>query len=92
MQVMPSTAANPGFGITPAQSNTPAEYDRVGREYRAALQDKYGGNLARMWGAYIMGPGNMDKALAKYGDDWLSHVPGTVRSYVASNLKDAGAL
>ena len=31
-QVMPSTAANPGFGVRPAQSQTPEEYNRVGQE------------------------------------------------------------
>jgi len=89
---MPSTATDPGFGIAPAQSDTPAEYDRVGSEYRAALYNKYGGNLARMWGAYNMGPGAMDRALAKYGEDWINHVPSATRAYIAGNLKTAGAL
>jgi soluble lytic murein transglycosylase len=55
MQVRPDTARSPGYGVTPASAQTPAEYNRVGRDYAMALRDKYGdvGGLA----AYNMGPG-----------------------------------
>jgi soluble lytic murein transglycosylase-like protein len=92
MQVMPDTARDPGFGVAPAKADSAAEYDRVGSEYLRALHQRYGGNLARMWAAYNMGPGAMDRALAKYGDDWLSHVPPSVRQYVSKNLSSAGGL
>lgn len=86
MQVMPSTARNPGFGVTPAQSNAPAEVNRVGREYRAAMQQRYGGDLAKMWAAYNWGPGNLDAALAQHGDNWLSAAPSETRNYIRRNL------
>jgi soluble lytic murein transglycosylase-like protein len=92
MQVMPDTARDPGFGVSPAKADSAAEFDRVGREYLQALHQRYGGNLARMWAAYNMGPGALDRALSKYGDDWLSHVPPSVRQYVGKNLSSAGAL
>ena len=92
MQVLPSTARDPGFGVTPAQRDNPAEFNRVGREYLQALHRRYGGNPARMWAAYNMGPGALDNALAKYGDDWLSHVPSSVRSYVRKNLQAVWAM
>ena len=36
-QVMPKTLKNPGYGVTPARSNTPEEYERVGRDYWRAM-------------------------------------------------------
>jgi hypothetical protein len=42
MQVMPATARQPGFGIVPAANDSPAEYDRVGKELIGKLTEKYG--------------------------------------------------
>jgi hypothetical protein len=64
MQVLPSTAHNPGFGVTPAANDTAGEYDRVGRDYLGALQRHYGGNQAEALAAYNAGPGTVDRALA----------------------------
>jgi soluble lytic murein transglycosylase len=86
MQVMPSTAGNPGFGVRPAQSQTPAEYNRVGRDYLSALRSRYNGDLAAMWGAYNAGPGTVDKLMAKYGRDWWRHAPAETQAYVERNL------
>lgn len=87
MQVMPATARDPGFGITPARSNDPAEVNRVGREYRAAMERKYGGDLAKMWAAYNWGPGNLDAAIARHGERWLDAAPAETRQYVTRNLQ-----
>lgn len=86
MQVMPSTATRPGFGIRPT-NGTPADDVRVGREYRRAMQNRYGGDPAKMWGAYNWGPGNMDRALAAHGDDWFNQAPRETRDYIRRNLK-----
>jgi hypothetical protein len=84
MQVLPSTAANPGFGITPAQSDTPEEYNRVGREYLQALYQKYDNNPMLAAAAYNAGPDTVDKLIEKYGDprtgaisqeDFISKLP-----------------
>lgn len=91
MQVMPGTARDPGFGIRPS-NGTPADDVRVGKEYRAAMQRRYGGDLSKMWGAYNWGPGNMDAALSRHGDGWLAHAPAETRDYVARNLRAAGRL
>jgi soluble lytic murein transglycosylase len=90
MQVMPSTASNPGYGITPTRNDSPEEYNRVGREYRAALLRQYG-SLAKMWAAYNWGPGNLDQAIRRHGDAWFQHAPASVQSYVMSNLRAAGS-
>jgi hypothetical protein len=63
MQVMPSTAANPGFGVMPARNKTPEEYNRVGRDLAQAMYKKYG-NVADAMGAYNWGTGNFDKWVA----------------------------
>lgn len=89
MQVMPATARDPGFGIRPS-NGTPQDDVRLGREYRAAMQRRYGGDPAKMWAAYNAGPGRVDEALRKYGDRWLGAMPAETRNYVAQNLRALG--
>ena len=60
-QVMPATAANPGYGIRPAQAQTPEEYNRVGEEYYQAMLKKFGGNQAAAAAAYNAGPGRVQQ-------------------------------
>lgn len=89
MQVMPATARDPGFGVRPAKDQSPAELARVGREYRAAMQRRYGGDLGKMWAAYNAGPGALDDALAA-GGNWLGRLPRETQAYVAANLAALG--
>lgn len=86
MQVMPTTARNPGFGIRPSNGSQSDDV-RVGREYRATMQRRYGGDLSAMWGAYNAGPGKVDELIDRYGADWLSHAPRETRNYVTKNLR-----
>ncbi|MGL5735590.1 MAG: lytic transglycosylase domain-containing protein, partial [Beijerinckiaceae bacterium] len=85
-QVMPDTARSPGFGIKPS-NGTPQDDSRVGQQYRVAMQKRYGNNLPKMWAAYNWGPGNVDKAIAAHGENWLSHAPKETRDYVARNMR-----
>lgn len=98
MQVMPATAAAPGLGITPARDNSPAESNRVGREYLAALVRRYDGDLPKALAAYNWGMGNVDKAVEAsravgFGGktipatDWLKQAPAETQAYVATVLK-----
>ena len=90
MQVMPGTARDPGFGIRPS-NGTPADDVRVGKEYRAKMQSRYGGDLRKMWAAYNWGPGALDKAIAKFGDQgWFSRAPKETKDYIAKNLRALG--
>jgi soluble lytic murein transglycosylase len=86
MQVMPETARDPGFGIRPSNGSRSDDV-RVGREYRAEMDQRYGGDPAKMWAAYNWGPGNLDSAIARYGDRWLDHAPAETRNYVRNNLR-----
>lgn len=90
MQVMPSTAFNPGFGITPAQNDSPQEFDRVGNTYLGVMHARYGGDPAKMWAAYNAGPGAVDKAIATHGQGWLSAMPSETQNYVRHNLGALG--
>lgn len=87
MQVMPGTARDPGFGIRPS-NGTPQDDVRVGREYRRKMETRYGGDPAKMWGAYNWGPGNMDNAIARHGDNWLNAAPAETRNYVTRNIRN----
>jgi hypothetical protein len=79
MQVMPNTNRDPGFGVTPAKDNSPAELKRVGEEYFGAMQKKYGNDtLAAI--AYNMGPGATDSWLKKGGA--FNALPKETQDYI----------
>lgn len=80
MQVLPSTARNPGFGVAPAKDNSPEEMERVGRDYYAAMQKRYGNDTIAAV-AYNWGPGNTDKWLKAGGDP--AQLPNETKQYVA---------
>lgn len=89
MQVMPGTARDPGFGVRPSNGSQ-ADDVRVGQEYRAAMQRRYGGDARKMWAAYNWGPGNLDRAIAQYGERWLEAAPAETQAYVARNMRALG--
>lgn len=71
MQIMPDTARDPGYGVTPLQGwdgvdprTAPVEEQiRFGREYLEAMNNRFGGNQNLTLAAYNAGPG----AVEKYG-------------------------
>lgn len=81
MQVMPGTATDPGFGVQPAKDASPEELARVGRDYLDAMQVRYG-DTDKALAAYNAGPGAVDAAVKKYGDNWLAHMPDETKAYV----------
>ena len=93
MQVMPHTAHAPGIPGLPAGTVRPAkddsieEYDRVGRDYLAALVGKYKGNVLQALMAYNWGPGATDRWLAR---GRIGKVPKQTRDYVDSVLAQLG--
>lgn len=86
MQVLDSTAQNPGHGISPAQSDTPGEYNRVGTQLLGELTKKYAGDPAKAWAAYNWGEGNVDAAIKKDGANWLADAPQETKDYVQKNV------
>lgn len=87
MQVMPDTARDPGFGVRAWQGGAD-DLARVGRDYRRAMQKRYGGDPAKMWGAYNAGPGRIDALIKQYGERWLQHAPAETQKYVAQTLRE----
>lgn len=90
MQVMPATARDPGFGLAPANPNNPADMNRLGRQYRAKMEDRYGGDPAKMWAAYNAGPGAADNAIRRGGQGWLGRLPTETQQYVRKNMSMLG--
>lgn len=83
MQTMPGTLRDPGFGVAPARDNSPAEMERVGKDYLRQMIGRFGpeGGLA----AYNWGPGNWERALAAAGGDVqraLASAPRETQNYV----------
>lgn len=88
-QVMPKTGEDPGYGVTPIQDNSKAEYIRFGRDYLNAMIKNFGGNQEQAVAAYNAGPGVVQKAVAKAnvtGGDWRAYIPAETRNYIRSVL------
>lgn len=81
MQLMPETARDPGYGVTPMQNTSPEENMRVGREYFDAMQQKYGGDTAKALAAYNYGPANVDRLLQQ--GQFPQALPAETRNYVS---------
>lgn len=87
MQVMPNTANNPGFGVTPS-NGTPQDDARMGRDYYNALLTHYQDPTTAAV-AYDWGPGNTDKWLKNGGD--LSKLPNETLAYALNFNGKTGA-
>lgn len=71
-QIMPKTAADPGFGVRAFDTNAAdpvAENRRFGQDYLKAMLDRYGGDQEAALIAYNSGPANADK-FVKGGRDY----------------------
>ena len=88
MQVLPSTAKQPGFGVKPVQGNAPEEMERVGRDYYAAMQNRYKDDITAAI-AYNWGPGNTDRWLADGADP--AKLPNETKNYITKFKELVGA-
>lgn len=63
-QIMPATAAQPGFGVAPFEGDVfdPAANLDFGARYMKAMVDRYDGDYERGLAAYNAGAGTVDKA------------------------------
>jgi len=83
-QVMPTTNTKPGYGVNPAANSSAEESNRVGRDYFAAMKNKYG-NSELAAAAYNAGPGRLDKILQKAketGRHWKEMLPAETQKYL----------
>ena len=84
MQIMPATAASPGFGVAPLAREDvfdPRANRAFGEAYMKAMLGRYGGDQARALVAYNWGPGNADK-----WDGNRASLPGETRNYLSAIL------
>jgi hypothetical protein len=84
-QLMPATAADPGFGIKPFDFNAPdknAENVRVGRDYLGAMLNEFGGNTEHALAAYNWGPAKTRRWVEAGADP--ARLPRETRNYITN--------
>jgi soluble lytic murein transglycosylase-like protein len=81
MQFMPATAQ--GYGIDPF--NPSQAVDAAGKMLNG-LMAKYNDDLSKTLAAYNWGGGNVDKAIKKYGSNWLQYAPTETKNYIKKIL------
>lgn len=84
MQVMPETARDPGFGVTPLPQDKltdPQANERFGTEYMNTMLERYNGDLPRALVAYNWGPGNADQ-----WDGRMESLPEETQGYLRNIL------
>ena len=82
-QVIPTTAADPGFGIAPLKQGDAEDSLRFGAQYLGALRNKYKGDIDKALAAYNWGTGYVDSHLAKNnGNLVVSQLPSETQDYI----------
>ena len=83
-QIMPSTAAQPGFGLKPLDlaTATEADHEEFSRNYLNKLNERFGNQPDLTLAAYNYGVGNVEKLLQKHGVRWKEHLPKETSNYL----------
>jgi hypothetical protein len=83
-QIMPTTAAQAGFGMTPFDLKTASDADKIefSQRYLAHLIDKYNGDVNKALAAYNAGPRRVDTTAPK-------DLPAETKAYAPKVLKNA---
>jgi hypothetical protein len=76
-QFQPATAKR--FNIDPTD---PEQSIKGQAAYMGELLKQFGGDYSKALAGYNWGEGNVQKAITKYGDDWLKHAPASTQDYV----------
>jgi soluble lytic murein transglycosylase len=87
-QIMPSTAAQPGYGIkpaTPQELATPQGNMLFGQRYFEGMYNKFGQDPEKAAAAYNAGPGTIERAMqtaAQQGGTWKDYIPDETKKYL----------
>ena len=85
-QVMPSTAAQPGYGVkpaTPEEINTPEGNRAFGQRYYQGLLQHFGGDEQKAIAAYNAGPGRVGQNIqANNGQLNVAQLPQETQDYL----------
>ena len=84
-QLMPETAAQPGYGVKPIPDltkATEAEHQLFATEYYSAMLNKFDGDKEKALAAYNGGPGMVEKAIKKDPVNWKKHIPKESLNYI----------
>jgi hypothetical protein len=84
-QILPSTAKDPGFGITPIADLTKApeaEHKRFATEYLSAMLKEFGGDMEKALAAYNAGPAVVRNAVEMDPTNWKKHITAEAKTYI----------
>lgn len=91
-QIMPATAKDPGFGVTPLQNGTQEEAKRFTTDYLGKMLDRYNGDEGMAAAAYNAGPGAVDahKGIPPYPEtqSYVSKVLGMLNPISTANASE----
>ena len=92
-QIMPATAAQPGYGIkpaTPQELATPEGNANFGQRYFEGMYTKFGNDPEKAAAAYNAGPGTIEKAMlvaSQQGGTWKDYIPAETKTYLEKVFK-----
>lgn len=84
-QILPSTAKDPGFGITPIPdlAKAPeAEHKRFATEYLSAMYKEFGNDMEKALAAYNAGPAVVRNAMDIDPINWKKHITVEAKNYI----------
>lgn len=84
MQIMPATAAKPGYGMKPIdlERSTPEQQRAWSEEYITRIAKHHNFSTEQAVAAYNAGPGATERAIKKGGSNWLANLPKETQDYV----------
>lgn len=90
-QIMPATAAKPGYGMKPIdlKNTTPEQQMAWSEEYINKIAAHHKFTVPQAVAAYNAGAGKVEKAIKSNGANWLAALPKETRNYVPKVLNGA---
>jgi soluble lytic murein transglycosylase len=84
-QILPSTAKDPGFGITPIPDLVKApeaEHKRFATDYLSAMLKEFGNDMEKALAAYNAGPAVVRNAIDIDPINWKQHITVEAKNYI----------